>query len=105
MTDDPSLFGDESSGAAVPTHPQPSPIADWQRALIRKALDSHGLTGMDERQKAVQVAAGRPLASLRDLTHDEAIALLTRLGPSVRAGDRSESLWDSRDEDTWIDKL
>ncbi|KRA37890.1 MULTISPECIES: hypothetical protein [unclassified Nocardioides] len=105
MTDDLSLFGDEPSDAAVPSLPQSAPIADWQRDLIRKALDARGLIGMDERQKAVVEAAGRPLASLRDLTHDEAIALLSRLGPSTRTGDHSASSWDSREEDTWIDRL
>lgn len=105
MTDDLSLFGDDPREVAVSSPQQPSPIADWQRDLIRKALDARGLTTMDERQQAVEVAAGRPLASLRDLTHDEAFKLLERLGPSTRASDRSESSWDSRDEDTWIDRL
>lgn len=105
MTDDLSLFGDDPNEAATTSVPKPSPIADWQRDLIRKSLDARGLTSMDERQQAVEVAAGRPLESLRDLTHDEAIALLARLGPSTRSDDRSASLWESRDEDTWIDKL
>ncbi|RNM12127.1 hypothetical protein EFL26_20160 [Nocardioides pocheonensis] len=83
----------------------PTPIADWQRDLIRKALDARGLTAMDDRQQAVEGAAGRALANLRDLTHDEAIVVLNRLGGSGPAGNRSASLWESRDEDTWIDRL
>ena len=60
---------------------------------------------MDERQQAVQEAAGRPVASLVDLTHDEAISLLSRLAQAAPARERAVSTWDSRDEDTWIDRL
>ena len=105
MTDEFSLFGDEPSEANAPEVAEPRPAAGWQRDLIRKALDARGLATMDERQQAVQEAAGRTVASLLDLTHDEAISLLNRLGQSAPARDRSASTWDSRDEDTWIDRL
>lgn len=105
MSDDLALFGDEHSEAPARSAPQPTPIADWQRDLIRKALDARGLTLMDERQQAVSAASGRAVASLRDLTQDEAITVLNRLGQVTPTGDRSASLWESRDEDTWIDRL
>jgi hypothetical protein len=60
---------------------------------------------MADRQQAVERAAGRSLRSLRDLTHDEAIRVLKRLGEAGQRGDQSASLWGSRDEDTWIDRL
>lgn len=60
---------------------------------------------MEDRQRAVAGAAGREVASLRDLTHDEAIRVLNRLGETESRGDRSASLWESRDEPTWIDRL
>lgn len=105
MTDDLALFGDEPPAAPAPVDLAPSPIADWQRDLIRKALDARGLASMEDRQCAVAGAAGRDVASLRDLTHDEAIRVLNRLGATEPRGDRSASLWESRDEPTWIDRL
>lgn len=105
MTDDLALFGDDPRPAATPPVAEPTPIADWQRDLIRKALDARNLDSMDDRQQAVEAAAGRPVASLRDLTHDEAIRVLNRLGESGQGGARSTSLWESRDEATWIDRM
>lgn len=105
MTDDLALFGDEPQDEQTPVVAQPTPIADWQRDLIRKALDARGLAMMDERKRVIGEAAGREVATLRDLTHDEAMRVLTRLGDTAPSGDRSRSLWDSRDEDTWIDRL
>lgn len=105
MTDELALFGDEPRAAAAPPVALPTPIADWQRDLIRKALDARGLTAMEDRQQAVEVAAGRAVTNLRDLTHDEAIHVLNRLGQAGAAGGRKTSLWESRDEDTWIDRL
>ena len=105
MSDDLSLFGDDEP--AVPPMPEstPAPIADWQVNLLRKALDARGLTAMADRQQEVARAAERSVPTLRDLTHDEAIRVLNSLGASGRRSDRPVSLWESRDEDTWIDRL
>lgn len=100
-----ALFGDEPRVPSAPPADVPKPIADWQRDLIRNALDARGLTAMEDRQQAVEGAAGRAVPNLRDLTHDEAIVVLNSLGQSGPAGNRSASLWESRDEDTWIDRL
>lgn len=106
MSDDLSLFGDDDEPAVPPTQMSaPAPIADWQVELLRRALDARGLTSMDDRQRAVEGATGRAVRSLRDLTHDEGIRVLNRLGEASRGADRSTSLWESRDEDTWIDRL
>lgn len=102
-----------SEEALFSVGPQPStsalqvnaPISDWQRDLIVKALDARGVTAMDKRQQLVEAAAGRSLSSLRDLSHDEAIAVLNRLGRGRPTTVSASSLWESRDEDTWIDRL
>ena len=105
MSNDLSLFGDDEP--ALPQHQvsAPASVADWQVDLLRKALDARGLTSMEDRKRAVEGAAGRTVRTLRDLTHDEAIRVLNRLGEASRDAHRSTSLWESRDEETWIDRL
>ncbi|KQP66909.1 hypothetical protein ASF47_04170 [Nocardioides sp. Leaf285] len=82
-----------------------APIADWQIDLLRKALDARGLTTMSERQSAIEAAAGRRVESLRTLTHDEGLHVLSRLAQAPASGRVGKSAWDDRDEDTWIDRL
>lgn len=81
-----------------------APIATWQVDLLRKTLDARGLTEVTDRQRAVKQYAGRPVASLRELTSEEAIKILAKLGEQ-RSAAGTGSLWDQRDEDTWIDRL
>lgn len=101
-----SLFGDDEPQAPVELTPTPTPIADWQVDLLRRALDSRGLTSISDRREAIEAAAGRSVDSLRALTSEEAMRVLTRLGASPAAQQpRSTSSWDDRDEDTWIDRL
>ncbi|MBD3947601.1 hypothetical protein [Nocardioides ganghwensis] len=106
MSEDLSLFGDDDRAPrpaeAVP--PAVAPIADWQVDLLRKALDARGLTSMDERKAAIELAAARPVEALRALTHDEALKVLSNLGPTGGTL-ASRSAWDERDADTWIDRL
>lgn len=104
MTDDLSLFGDDPRPAPVEVPKAPAPIADWQVDLLRKALDARGLISMKDRQEAIESAAGRTVASLRALTHEEGLQVLSRLGQPAAGGAKS-SAWDERDEDTWIDRL
>jgi hypothetical protein len=105
VSDDLSLFGDDSKPASVEAPKAPSPIADWQVDLLRKALDARGLTSMADRQQAVETAAGRAVESLRALTNDEGLQVLSRLGQQPSAGRSAASQWDEREEDTWIDRL
>ena len=49
MPDDLSLFGDDGDESPTQAVTAPSPVADWQVDLLRKALDAQGLTGMTER--------------------------------------------------------
>ena len=105
MSMDQSLFGDDEPVAPEP-EPTAAPIRDWQIDLIRNALDARGLVSMDERQALIEDVAGRPVDSLRAMTHDEAMVAISKLGASAPAVPaRATSLWDSRDEDTWIDRL
>ena len=101
MNDDLSLFGEGTPS----DHPQRAaePITQWQVDLLRKALDARGLQTMEDRQQAIEDAAGRPVQSLRALTHDEAMTVLTKLRQGSQTTGRSQ--WDERDEDTWIDRL
>lgn len=104
MSGDISLFGDESSDDAATPPADPS-ITGWQVDLLRKALDERGLTSMSDRQAAIESAVGRPVGSLRDLTHREAMAVLAQLGEQRSGQTRQATAWDERDEDTWIDRL
>lgn len=105
MPDDLSLFGDDEP-ATVPVHAEaPTAIADWQVDLLRKALDARGLTSMSERQQAIEAAAARPVDSLRKLTHEEGLRVLSCLGQQHGSGRAAKSAWDDREEDTWIDRL
>jgi len=104
VTEDLSLFGDDPSRAEN-SEPQVASITDWQVDLLRKALDSRGLTNMADRQQAIEAAAGRPVESLRALTHDDAMRVLTSLGQAPAAGRRTTSRWDDREGETWIDRL
>lgn len=100
-----SLFGDDPSEPIAPAVSE-TPIADWQVDLLRKLLGSQGLETMAERQRAIEAAAGRPVDSLRALTHQEALTVAERLGAAAPGeSSPSSSSWDEREENTWIDRL
>ncbi len=108
MPGDFDLFGnaaDDYYGNAQ-TAPEPVPefAAAWQVNLLRKALDSRGLTDMAERQRAIENVVGRSVESLRMLTQVEALEVLDRFADTA-SKDRRGSAWDERDEETWIDRL
>ena len=104
-----SLFGDDEPAERAQVL-APAPVKEWQVELLRKALDSRGLQSMDDRQRLVEGHVGRPIASLRAMTQDEAMSLLTKLGSNAPTGDSSSSSsssysWDNREGETWIDRL
>ncbi|WP_166390120.1 hypothetical protein [Nocardioides ochotonae] len=105
MTMDTPLFGDEMPStppvASTTTH---DPVSDWQVDLLRKALDARELTNQNARRALVEEHAGRSLTSLRDLTSEEALQVITALGRKA-APAQSGSSWDEREDDTWIDRL
>lgn len=108
MSGDFDLFGnpaDDSTNDAEQAGEQtPELAARWQVDLLRKALDSRGLTDLVARREAIERVVGRPVDSLQTLTQAEALDALKKLGDSAPAS-RSGSAWDQRDEDTWIDRL
>ena len=105
VSDDPPLFGDDEPSEPAPLFRPETPIAEWQVELLRRALDARGLTDMSDRRQQIEDLAGRPVASLRELTADEAMTVLAALGRTPPAARPSGSSWDDRDEDTWIDRL
>ena len=105
VSSDLSLFDDDEPERPAAAVPGPAPASDWQVDLLRKALDARGLTAQEERQAAIQEHVDHPVTSLRSLTHDEALRVLSRLGQSPAPRSSSGSSWDERDEDTWIDRL
>ncbi|MFT4010663.1 MAG: hypothetical protein QM655_11555 [Nocardioidaceae bacterium] len=60
---------------------------------------------MEERKALIETEVGRPVASLRALTHEEALRLLSKMGQQGPVKPRVSSSWDEREEDTWIDRL
>jgi hypothetical protein len=105
VSGDLSLFGDDEPTEPPAPVQHEAPIADWQVDRLRTALDARGLVSMEERQRAIEAAAGRPVDSLRSLTLAEGLQILTRLGQSPAPSGSTGSAWDERDEDTWIDRL
>ncbi|GAB3859414.1 hypothetical protein GCM10028801_20780 [Nocardioides maradonensis] len=103
MTLDAALFGDEEPSVPVAAAATPAPIAEWQVERLRKALDARGLSEMSDRQRAIEEALGRRVASLRELSSEDANRVLGRFGATATTS--SGSQWDERDEDTWIDRL
>ncbi|MFC6697284.1 hypothetical protein [Nocardioides daphniae] len=103
---DTPLFGDDVPSSPPTSNPAPAQIADWQVDLLRNALDARGLTDQQARKSLIEQHAGRPLASLRHLTSEEALRVISSLGRDAGRTQRSEgSLWDEREDDTWIDRL
>lgn len=81
-----------------------SRVAEWQLELIRKILDARGLTETAARRAVVEGAVGRSVESLRHLTFAEAHTVVEAISKRPNSTPQA-SAWDSRDEDTWLDKL
>jgi hypothetical protein len=80
-------------------------IPDWLVANLRSALNALGLASMDDRQVLIVELAGRPVASLRDLTVAEARQISEQLAARKKEGTDTRSSWDDRESDTWIDRM
>lgn len=87
--------------------PADLPIRDDQVVQIRTAFDGAGVKGQGERKLLIESVVFRDVKALRDLTAVEARRVIERLKSrtSAPASTRTGSSWDTRDEDTWIDKL
>ncbi|MFE6507638.1 hypothetical protein ACFVDI_05745 [Nocardioides sp. NPDC057767] len=106
MTHDDALFGFDEEEPEAPAAAAPAPVQAWQIDQLRTALDASGTSGMDERQALIENLVGRPVAALRELHFADVRALLEALH-ARRVTDETEtgSVWDQRDEDTWIDRI
>lgn len=106
MSNDSMLFGDPEPELVGEAGSVVLPVTDGQVVQLRAKLDGSGLTSMAERQALIEKLAGRPVASLRDLTMAEARVLLFAI-PTASTGHsrRQGSAWDQREGDTWIDRL
>lgn len=100
-----SLFGEELPGEPDQSAQAEQPLADWLVNSLREALIARGFVATAERQQAIEAVVGRPVDSLRSLTRAEALRALDQLASASAPQTQSASSWDSRDEDTWIDRL
>ncbi len=105
MSGDLSLFGEDLPSEPDQLTPTEQPLAGWMVDSLREALTARGLTATAERQQAIEAAVGRPVDSLRSLTRAEALRALEQMASTSPPQARSTSSWDSRDEETWIDRL
>lgn len=104
--DGPTLFGEADGDRATP--PERAAVAlaaDWQLDLIRRALDARGVESMSDRQALVVQHLGREVASLRELTSEEALTVLNAFGKNAPSTRTTGSLWDDRGDATWIDRM
>ncbi|MDJ0318380.1 hypothetical protein [Arthrobacter antibioticus] len=99
-------FGSTDEPQTGPVHQRDIPVKDHQVQQIREGLDAAEVMDQDERQRTIQSYVARQVSSLRDLHAHEAHAIIQRLKQLRTAGPtKTGSVWDQRDEDTWIDKL
>ncbi|UOD83478.1 hypothetical protein [Paenarthrobacter ureafaciens] len=104
MSNEPGLFD-------MPNTPAPSPleylpISQEQVQAIREAFDEAGIEGQDERRSLVNSVITREVATLRELHSVEVRRVLTSIKRYTHVKPKaSGSVWDNREEDTWIDKL
>lgn len=102
MTD--SLF--ELGEPAMPASSSDIPIRPEQIQQIRDAFDEAGIVAQDDRKTLIESVVVRAVSTLRDLHAVEARRVLQRIKErTARSPKATGSAWDTREEDTWIDKL
>ncbi|MDQ0768196.1 hypothetical protein QF031_000945 [Pseudarthrobacter defluvii] len=80
------------------------PIRDDQVQEIRAAFDEAGIVEQTARKSLIESVSMREVASLRDLRAVEARRIVQRIKDTTKPKATGSS-WDTREEDTWIDKL
>lgn len=82
------------------------PISDDQVEQLRAAFSNAGIHLMDERRQLIESCTLRAVVTIRELLAKDVRPILrcleARLAGSTAA---SGSAWDTREEDTWIDRL
>lgn len=100
------LFEVAAERADPPTPEREYPITDLQMTQIRAAFECLNVDSMNDRQRLIESATIRPVGRLRDLSAVEARRVLKLLGARIDAPHAVRgSPWETREEDTWIDKL
>lgn len=86
--------------------PTELPIRPEQVHEIRAAFNQAGITEQCERKALIESVVIREVVSLRDLRAVEARRIIERIQQRAAASPKATgSAWDTREEDTWIDKL
>lgn len=80
------------------------PIRDGQVREIREAFEDAGIAGQGARKSLIESVVMRDVASLRELRAVEARRVIQRINDTGKPKAQGSS-WDTREEDTWIDKL
>lgn len=101
-----ALFEIGSDSSEASTQLPELSIRPEQIGQIRDAFNRAGIVDQDERQFIVESVTVRAIASLRELRAVEAHRVLDRINQRGDSGPRSNgSAWDTREEETWIDKM
>ncbi|MGM0931149.1 MAG: hypothetical protein ACQEXN_15790 [Actinomycetota bacterium] len=99
-----SLF--EFDEPQQPVLPRDIPIRPEQVEKIRSAFDAAGISSQEDRQALIESVVIRTVSTVRDLHAVEARRVIERIKERTDAGPKAAgSAWDTREEDTWIDKL
>lgn len=82
-------------------------IRQSQVEQIRSEFQRIGLLDQDDRKRYIEEVARRPVDALRDLSALEARRIIDALRTRAPEGSKtdSKSLWDSREQNTWIDRM
>jgi DNA polymerase-3 subunit epsilon len=81
-------------------------IAPEQIRRIREAFVRTGILEQEDRRTIVESVAGRAVASLGELRAVEATRIINRISERSTATPAvTGSAWDTREEETWIDKM
>jgi len=109
MSSGDSLFDEDAPSPQVADrkHEPPAGPPHWLLEQLRRSLDARGVSDMDDRRRLVEHLVRREVPSLRHLTTGEAQQLLGNLHRLAPLGSVQPevSAWDSRGEETWIDRL
>lgn len=97
-----SLFAPDPVEQAV----QDIPISEEQVQRILKAFENAGILQDHERKEIITSCVVRPVASFGDLLATDFRRILRRIDEHAnRKPQRLGSAWETREEDTWIDRL